>query len=130
MMTPEEAIHRIQDHMRVHKIGEYPHILLKEALDMAIAALRDQEERDNRLESDAVKNEPLTMDELRKMNGEPIWIDTGEMSLGEQICGSWEIFTHCENDTYYFTRRLRGFLGKDYGVTWIAYRSKPKEMYN
>lgn len=39
-MTREEAINRIKDHMKVHHIGEYPHIRLKEALDMAIAALR------------------------------------------------------------------------------------------
>ena len=39
-MTREEAINRIKDHMKVHHIGEYPHIALKEALDMAITALR------------------------------------------------------------------------------------------
>ena len=40
MMTREEAINRIKDHMKVHHIGEYPHIRLKEALDMSISALR------------------------------------------------------------------------------------------
>lgn len=44
-MTAEEAIKRIQDHMDVHRIGEYPHIKLREALNMAISALREQEER-------------------------------------------------------------------------------------
>ena len=39
-MTREEAINRIKDHMEVHHIGEYPHIKLKEALDMALSALR------------------------------------------------------------------------------------------
>lgn len=39
-MTKEEAINRINDHIKVHHIGEYPHIRLKEALDMAITALR------------------------------------------------------------------------------------------
>ena len=39
-MTREEAINRIKDHMVVHHIGEYPHIKLKEALDMALSALR------------------------------------------------------------------------------------------
>lgn len=29
MMTREEAIKRIKDHMKVHHIGEYPHIRLK-----------------------------------------------------------------------------------------------------
>lgn len=46
-MTKEEAIVRIKHHMEVHHIGEYPHIHIKEALSMAIAALREQEEREN-----------------------------------------------------------------------------------
>lgn len=41
-MTIDEAIKRIENHMEAHKIGEYPHIQLKEALDMAITALRAQ----------------------------------------------------------------------------------------
>lgn len=90
------------------------------------AALREQE-GDNRLESDAVKNEPLTLDELRKMDGEPVWVETGEVSLGEQIIGSWEIFIGRESAIYYFTRRKRGFFAEHYGKTWLAYRSKPKE---
>ena len=39
-MTREEAINRIKDHMAAHHIGEYPHIKLKEALDMALSFLR------------------------------------------------------------------------------------------
>ena len=39
-MTQEEAINRIKDHMEVHLIGEYPHIKLKKALELAISALR------------------------------------------------------------------------------------------
>ena len=40
MMTREEAIARIKDHIERHRIGEYPHIKLAEALDMALSALR------------------------------------------------------------------------------------------
>ena len=42
-MTNEEAIERISDHMEVHKIGEYPHIKLAVALNMALDALRAQQ---------------------------------------------------------------------------------------
>lgn len=42
-MHIQEAIKRIQDHIRVHKIGEYPHINLKRALDMALDALVEKE---------------------------------------------------------------------------------------
>ena len=40
MMTREEAIARIKDHIEHHRIGEYPHIKLAEALGMALSALR------------------------------------------------------------------------------------------
>ena len=39
-MTREEAIARIKDHMEHHGIGEYPHVKLGEALNMALSALR------------------------------------------------------------------------------------------
>ena len=38
-MTREEAIARIKDHIEHHRIGEYPHIKLAEALDMGLSAL-------------------------------------------------------------------------------------------
>ena len=39
-MPREEAISRIQDHMERHEIGKYPPIRLKEAFELALAALR------------------------------------------------------------------------------------------
>ena len=39
-MMREEAIARIKDHMEHHGIGKYPSIMLGEALDLAISALR------------------------------------------------------------------------------------------
>lgn len=51
-MDRQQAIWLIKDHMEHHKIGEYPHILLGEALNMAIAAL-------------SPPNEPMTLEQLR-----------------------------------------------------------------
>ena len=42
-MNREEAIERIRAYMEVHRIGEYPHIKLAEALNLAINALRAQQ---------------------------------------------------------------------------------------
>ena len=61
-MDRKEAILRIKDHMEHHGIGKYPHLKLKEALDMAIAALSQQ-------------NEPMTLEQLREMDGEPVWVE-------------------------------------------------------
>lgn len=43
-MDRKEAILRIKDHMEHHGIGKYPHLKLKEAFDMAIAALSQPNE--------------------------------------------------------------------------------------
>lgn len=47
-MDKNEAVRLIRQYMVVHHIGEYPHIKLKEAMDMAIAALEKEtgEDRD------------------------------------------------------------------------------------
>ena len=42
-MTLQEAVGCIRDHMEVHHIGEYPHVKLAEALEMAIKALMNME---------------------------------------------------------------------------------------
>lgn len=43
MMTREEAIARIKDHMSVHKIYEERAVIITEALNMAISALKQPE---------------------------------------------------------------------------------------
>ena len=40
-MDNVEAIKRIEDHIGVHRIGQYPHIRIAEALRLAISALRE-----------------------------------------------------------------------------------------
>lgn len=65
-MTIDEAIKRIRNHMEVHRIGQYPHIHIGEALTMAIDALQEKAERED--------PKPLTIEELRQMDGEPVWV--------------------------------------------------------
>ena len=71
-------------------------------------------------------NDPLTLDELRKMDGEPILLETGLLSIREQLIAQWEILTENEDSWFFFTRRAKGFHAKDYGVTWIAYCRNPE----
>ena len=106
-LTKEEAIERIQIHLAY--MGQYEAPKTKEALDMAIAALREQEERSI--------NKPLTPDELREMGGKPYF----HVSLqnGQKW---WAIL-----DPYY-ARRVEDY---HYGEYWLAYRYElpepPKE---
>lgn len=71
-------------------------------------------------------NEPLTLEELREMDGEPVFLKTGEVAIREQLIAEWEILTEHDDSWFYFTRRKRGFHIKDYGKTWIAYRRPPE----
>lgn len=73
-------------------------------------------------QQEAEKNEPLTLDELRQMDGEPVYmVDLTGGTLWDQ----WIIFkTHTD---YGFIPRGGGWFGaENYGKTWLAYRHKPK----
>ena len=64
-MTTEEAIQWFEEWLSDYYDIYLPDDLTAEIANMAISALRAQQEREN--------PEPLTMDELRKMDGEPVW---------------------------------------------------------
>lgn len=73
-------------------------------------------------------NDPLTLEELRKMIGEPLWV----VPLGKEpdwkpcwvICMEDYILVHSttSESRVYILRR-----NEDYGKTWLAYRYKPSE---
>ena len=87
-----------------------------EALDMAISALRQQEHfRDL-----TKKVEPMTLDELRKMDGEPVWVQ----SPGVPEYGRWAIVEGVGENCLFLHD---DFTCHEYGKTWLAYRQKPEE---
>ena len=120
-MTREEAI----------KILEYPvkkwsmewderedGLSYYEALDMAISALRQQDH----FREVTKKVEPLTLDELRQMEGQPVYIV--ENTEYWAIVNSFDqagvyLLSYGNPDDY-------GYFGF-YGKTWLAYRQKPEE---
>lgn len=122
-MTRDEAIQWIERIMAkyIHGGDESFDAQRKEALDMAIAALREQEEQEN--------PKPLTLDELRQMEGEPVFmVDLVHKSdpTVSDLWGGWIVFSN--HNQYGFTPRGGGFFSNDaYGENWLAYRSKPKE---
>lgn len=107
-MDRKEAVLRIKNHMEHHGIGKYPHLKLKETLDMAIAALD-------------TPNDPLTLEQLREMDGEPVYIHS---DIFPEDCG-WRVIARADVLRIYFTDRTSLSL-TDYGKSWIAYR-RPKE---
>ena len=86
-----------------------------EALDMAISALRQQEH----FREVTKKVEPLTLDEMRDMPCEPVYIVVG--------CASWwDIVSYAGMEYLYL--KVEGSLPfRDYGKNWTAYRQKPEE---
>lgn len=86
-----------------------------EACLMGAAALRAQEERDN--------PKPLTIDELRQMDGEPVWIEGCCISATRKT--EWALVFEAGG----FCRTSNGNIAifSLYGTGWLAYRHKPKE---
>ena len=78
-------------------------------------------------------NEPLTLDELRQMDGEPVWVSVSNNWRESGVSEGWCIVRfHSEDDRVrvyvYDTRHgARFFAQQDYGESWIAYRQKPEE---
>ena len=125
-MTREEAIKRLEI-IATNLCGQSaqnPNLWPDyKAVDMAISALRQQEQF-----RDLTKNvEPLTMDELRKMDGEPVGCEI-------YVKGQSPFYGIVHGET------VTGFISGDdkpanlsitnvgaYGFAWLAYRQKPEE---
>lgn len=89
---------------------------------MAIVALRAQQEREN--------PKPLTLDDLRMMQEEPVWIFVLETGFGHWAIKR-EVFEYKGFECICFTNadsveEYREFVM--YSKTWLAYRHKPKEV--
>lgn len=109
-MDRKEAILRIKDHMEHHGIGKYPHLKLKEALDMAIAALSQP-------------NEPLTIEQLREMKDEPAYLKVFDPLLKS----GWHIIKAVTKDKIIFRGWQTVYVPIDgMGVNYNLYR-RPTE---
>ena len=107
-MTIEEAIEAIKCNW-----PDSRYTILREALDMAISALRQQEH----FRGLTKKVEPLTLDELRQMDGEPVWVQ----SPGVPEYGRWAIVEGVGENCLFLHD---DFTCHDYGKTWLAYSQK------
>ena len=143
-MTNEEAI----EILRKNRPTSDPRpcgMELCEAVDMAISALRQQEPNDwictlkcTALMDEGMcshgglcclcesqrtikENAPLTLDELRKMDGEPVWVQF----LHNKI-GYWYLID-CHNSEFIRFYRSGFFINGEYSKGFLAYRRKPEE---
>lgn len=72
---------------------------------------------------DQPENKPLTVEELRQMDGDPVWID----DLERPGFSCWRI-CYWDRGRYLalVAKSANGYLLEDYGKTWLAYRYKPE----
>lgn len=72
-------------------------------------------------------NEPLTLEELREMDGDPVYVVPKDKPAH---CGGWCGVTVRKCDRYSYVSLLRdadsGWGFEEYGKTWIAHRRPPE----
>ena len=75
------------------------------------------------------QNEPLTIEQLREMDGEPVWI---KRLKGLSVCDTgWAVVDVCPNQirVWWPGSEVEDKPSeKDYGKTWIAYRRPPERQ--
>ena len=116
-MTIEEATNvTIEDAIKIFEHVLFPQdfrpstLRAKAINELVLAALRAQQQ----------ENKPLTLEELRGMRGEPVYVVNGESAWWDVIYfmgGNW-LYLRIANKT--------DLALDDYGVKWLAYRRKPE----
>ena len=69
------------------------------------------------------RNDPLTLDGLRKMDGEPVWIKLFDPDEEFWVLRNEWVDTRNPEPVILF--HMRWYSHADYGKTWLAYRQKP-----
>lgn len=70
-------------------------------------------------------NDPLTLEELREMDGEPVWVVNSPTKREEGFFDEWALVSVRRKNAesvgtiYHF---------ENYGDYWLAYRRKPEEV--
>lgn len=121
------STHRYSHDIHPHICDDAANAL--EELQAQLAQVMAERDALLRAQEEAEKNEPLTLDELRQMDGKKIYI---------RYINHCKIFYNDEISPYYgkneqYIQRYNGVLRacdlplKYYGEEWLAYRRKPKE---
>lgn len=64
-------------------------------------------------------NDPLTLEELQKMYGEPVWVR--DLVSGDYMC---RVIDSTDKHFTFFTDGMKE--NRSYGTYWLAYRSRPE----
>ena len=118
-MTNEEAIKHITTWL--YAAPDLPPMQVVQALELAVTALRAGG-KDKDVPTMPAE-QPLTLEQLREMDGEPVWIANPD-ALGYGRWGIVDGVYQAEDDQVLM---LRGdYSCHYYGKTWLAYRRPPE----
>ena len=84
-----------------------------DAIDMAIDALDPP-------------NEPLTLEQLREMDGEPVWVQCLKPNKYVNTPVRWRILEKSIVGTFGVWDGECGLIERNYGTDWLAYRRPPE----
>ena len=77
------------------------------------------------------QNKPLLMEQLRQMDGEPVWVETSKNWKESGVTGGWGLIRFHTSDNrvriyIYDTRHGATYYAQqDYGISWWAYSHRP-----
>ena len=126
--TIQQAIEKIRNRYKT-AIEQYHKAIVKklyqaandwgaeyELYELVLAALREKQEREN--------PEPLTLEELRHMDGEPVWIVAKHYRTFADVV---QVMGRDKGDDFVGFKICYNLQENGHGKTWNAYRHKPKE---
>ena len=65
-------------------------------------------------------NEPLTLEQLREMDGEPVWVDFSGSSIEREP--GWFILKNTDGEEVYLVGKVSVYKAFEYyGKAWLAY---------
>ena len=117
----EDALHYLKEYREVRQILQDTTMKLRTRIDELEAWQKERQE---------IENPALTWDELRQMEGKPVWVEE-KYSFSDEWHGQWEVISSVLDDEYYDAPTL-SMTNEEYrhkedmGKLWQAYRKERK----
>ena len=100
----------------------------KEKHNGAVNMLREVEREVKEAPTLTPQNEPLTLDELLKMDGEPVWVKCLKPSQYAEPPVRWRILEKSITGNFGVWNGDCALIERTYGVDWLAYRRPPEKQ--
>lgn len=119
-MTIEEAVLALKRYqgyepMEYGNILKHSFDLTDKTVDTLLSAIRTEP-----------AGEPLTLEQLREMDGEPVWVKCLKPSQYTDPPVRWRILEKSMTGNFGVWNRDSALIERTYGVDWLAYRRPPE----